>query len=379
MENKRLTTQGVTLPHLAHIILSVAMVGVSVYSLNHFFQELYPTTLGSASGFCDISSFWNCDSATHSPIAQFFLIPISVPSIILGLFFLIHSLYSNDEAEKTGKFLALVNLVGCVALFTYSLIALGSLCPVCTLYYIISAAIFFLFWKFSDLPPVPSLKYLLPWAVIFGISAFGAHSYHKEKKVRQDVVNAQIVQQFFKLKVGAQPNSEYAKKLLSSDKKPAPIRVSMFSDFQCPYCKLLAEDLEKAARQFPGMIEADYYFYPLDSNCNPNVKSAFHPNACKAAYAAYCSDNFKETHDEIYAHQDALNGDWLDGYIKDNNLTECVENQETKKAVVASIEHGDSKFQVKATPTLIINGVRIKALPKSQFLALFKAIIDRQK
>lgn len=379
MTDQRLTTQGVSLSHLAHIVLSVAMLGVSIYSLNHFFQELYPTTLGSASGFCDISSFWNCDSATFSPIAQFFLIPISVPSIVLAVYFLIHSLYANDESEQTGKFLALINFIGCICLFLYSLIVLGTLCPVCTLYYVISTLIFILFWRNSSLPAIPSLKYLIPWAIIFAVAAGATYNYHKDKKSRQETVNAQIVQQFFKLPVGIEPNINLSKKLLTSAQTPAPIRIHMFSDFQCPYCKLLAEDLEKAARQFPGKVEAHYFFYPLDSSCNPNIKSAFHQNACRAAYAAYCSQDFKKAHDEIYAHQDDLKGDYIDDFIKDNNLTTCVESKETKEAIVNSIKHGDSKFQVKATPTLIINGVRIKALPKSQFLALFKAILERKK
>lgn len=377
--SKRLTTNGLTLPKLLFIFLNMASVAVSIYLINHFFTEHFPTTLGSPQSICDISTFWSCSSTTYSPLSQIALIPIGVFSLILGIFHLTYSLFPSEQAEATGKFLAIINFIGCLGLLFYSAFTLGSLCPMCTLYYILSFGIFLLFITKSSLPPIPRLKISIIWVTIALITSFAVRSYHQKKLIKQESINEQIVQQFFKLPVGKKPNKKLGERLLKADSENAPIQVSMFSDFQCPYCKLLAQDLERAALQFKGKIEATYFSYPLDSSCNPNIKTAFHQSACMASYAASCAKDFKTAHDDIYHNQEALKGDFIQNYIKENGLTQCVNSMETKKKTLASINHGDADFQIKGTPTLIINGVRIKPLPKSQLIALFKAIINRAK
>lgn len=376
---KSLTLSGMTLPHLLLIILSVGVVIVSIYMTNHFFNEHFPTTLGSDSNICNLSSFWSCDSATFSSLSQIALVPISLFSLLLGIYFLIHSIFASKESEQTGKFLATINFIGCLALLLFSLFSLGSLCPICTFYYILSIAIFALFYLKSSLSPIPSLKISAIWLVVLAAMVIGVRSFHQNKINVQESINAQIVEQFFKLPVGKQPDVKFGKNLLRADSTDAPIKIAMFSDFQCPYCKLLAEDIEKAAKQFPGKVEATYFFYPLDANCNPSVKSAFHAFACQASYVSYCSEDFKEAHDFIYKNQANFSADFFSQYIEENHLESCVDDEDTQKEIVASIMYGDSEYQVKATPTLIINGVRLKPLPKSQFLALFKAILSRTK
>lgn len=373
---KSLTLNGMTLPNLALIILSIGIVSVSIYMTSHFFSEHFPTTLGSSSKFCDISSFWNCDSATFSNLSAIALIPISVFSLILGLFFLAHSIFPSVGSEKTGKFLAFLNMAGCLGLFFYSLAVLGSLCPFCTVYYTLSLGIFLLFLFKSSLSPIPDFKISAIWVVLAIAAMIGVRMYHQKKIDHQEIINKQIVKQFFELPKGEMPDNTFGLSLLKTE-GDAPIKVAMFSDFQCPYCKLLAEDLEKAAKQYQGKVEATYFFYPLDPNCNPNVKSAFHTYACQAAYLAYCSKDFKETHDAIYEHQKDFQNGALEEMIKDQGLEACINDPKTKEAIVNSIMHGDAKFNVQATPTLFINGVRIKPLPSSQFRALFQAILEK--
>lgn len=376
-KNLTLTLNGLTLPHMALLVLSLMIIGLSLYMTNHFFNEHFPTTLGSDSGICDISSFWSCNSATFSSFSQVFQIPIAFYSLVLGLYLFVHSVFPSKASEKTSKFLVSINLIGCLTLFIYSLVALGSLCPLCTLYYVLSAIVAILFWKKSSFSPIPSWKIVLPWAVILIVSGGLIRNYHLEKIKAQDMVSDAIVSQFWSLPQGPSVNPEFSKSLYQAE-EDAPITVSMFSDFQCPYCKLLAEGLDKAAKQFPGKVKAHYFSYPLDSACNPNIKSSFHREACKASYISYCAKDFKQAHDEIYRNQKDLGSGFLDDFIKKHNLEACVNSEETKRAILGGIQYADAQFQIKATPTLIINGVRIKPLPSDQFAALFRAIIKEK-
>ena len=125
--------------------LSLAMIGVSIYLTQHFYHVHFPEGIGAGS-LCDISSFFNCDSATNSSFSNIFGTPISLLGLITGIIFLLGattSIFTNFTVLIFGT----INVVGCLVLFIYSLTALGSLCPFCTLYYLLSAGTLYMFHK----------------------------------------------------------------------------------------------------------------------------------------------------------------------------------------------------------------------------------------
>lgn len=88
------------------------------------------------------------------------------------------------------------------------------------------------------------------------------------------------------------------------------LEVVVFSDFLCPSCARFAEFLEKKAQpMFDGRLKIIYRHYPIDTDCNPQVRRTMHPGACEAARIAEAArllggrETFWKAHDRLYALQ----------------------------------------------------------------------------
>lgn len=377
-QKKSLTLDGLTTRNMIFIANAVGMIAVSIYLTSHFYDVLYPTTLGGASTICNISNFFNCDAATYSKLSNIAGIPISFFGIVVGLLFLFSSLMPSENLEKTASAVSKYNFIGCVALFIFSLGALGSLCPMCTLYYALSGVAFFLLWKHGMKSWVPDFKVAGLWAVLLLIGSFFMYQTTKGKEDYTSKMSASVIQQFRGLPALGEPDWESPYKIHESTPKfaDAPIRVTVFSDFQCPFCKMVAEQMPELARRYDGKINIQYMFYPLDAKCNSNVKGRFHDQACDAAMIAACdSKKFEEVHDDIFANQDKLGSGILTELAKKHNLKGCLDNAELKNTVIMAINQG-TKFNLKSTPTIIINGKKIEgSIPTRQYFAIFDDIL----
>ena len=109
MSTRRLTTEGLTIPHVIYVLLSLAMVGVSIYLTSHYYEVHFPTGLGKTSSLCDINQFWSCDKTTLSALGSIFYVPTSFFGLIIGLIGIFGAIFSSDEVERTNKFLIYLN------------------------------------------------------------------------------------------------------------------------------------------------------------------------------------------------------------------------------------------------------------------------------
>ena len=381
MENdKSLTLNGITGKNFLFILISAAMIGVSIYLTTHFYGTRYPTTLGGASSLCDISNFFNCDAATFSKVSNIAGVPISFFGIIVGLLFLFSSLMPSVALEKTSSAVSKYNFIGCILLFIFSLVSLGSLCPFCTVYYVLSGIAFFLLWKHGLDSWVPEVKTTGVWVVILLVGAFIMYQQTASKEDSQSKLNAGIVDQFRKLANVGDPDQESPYKIHMSTEKfaDAPIRLTVFSDFECPFCKVVAEQMSNFQRRYPGKINIQYMFFPLDAKCNSSVKTRMHANACDAAALSACDTaKFAEVHDEIFANQDKLGAGALNEIAKKHNLEACLANPDMNKVI--NIINLSTKYNLKSTPTIIVNGKKIEGtIPNVQFYAIFDDILKGQ-
>lgn len=381
-ENRSLTQNGINTPNFIFILVSLAMVVVSIYLTTHFYDVLYPTRLGGSSSLCNLSSFFNCDAATHSKISNIAGIPISFFGIVVGVLFLVTSLMPSDALERTSSAVAKYNFIGCVILFVFSLVMLGSLCPFCTVYYVLSGAAFYLFWKYGKNTWKPDVKTSSIWAVVLVVGSFFLFQTTAAKEDTKNKINANIVEQYRKLpNLGeADVESPFKIHMSTATFAEAPIRITVFSDFECPFCKVVAEQMPELLRRYKDKMNIQYMFYPLDAKCNPNVKSRFHQNACDAAMVAGCDEKkFLEVHDEIFAKQTKLAEGVLVDIAKKHNLNGCLDNKDVLAKVVTSINQG-TKYNLKSTPTIIVNGKKIEGtIPTAQFFAIFEDILNEKK
>ena len=218
------------------------------------------------------------------------------------------------------------------------------------------------------------------YGIITLITYFSFWSYSNSKSEYQGKIAVSLIDQFKNLENLGKPKMDSPFRIASSSNEftDSPIQLSIFSDFQCPACKALANMMHPIARKYKGKINIQYYYYPLDSACNSAVQRSIHPLACKAAYLATClPDKWVQVHDEIFENQGSLSLDWVLKYAKKNDVVECTNDSKTKELVVKIIDEA-KQFNVQSTPTMLLNGVKIEgALPLNQMYILMDELIKK--
>ena len=112
-------------------------------------------------------------------------------------------------------------------------------------------------------------------------------------------------------------------------------------------------------------------------NCNPKVKRSMHEFACKAAYLAACDkEKFSEVHDYIFEHQEELSNENIEAWAKNFEVNYCFDNADLKDVVQRTMNAGD-QFNLKSTPTIIINGRKIEgSIPTVHLRSIIQSLIN---
>lgn len=383
MEKKSFYKEGSFNSHIIMGIIATAMIGVSIYLTSHYFNVKFPTDITQASSLCNINSFFNCDTTTNSPLSNIAGVPISIFGILIGAFIFAGFVFRSDETEGTNHLILLVNAVGCFVLFLYSLIALGGLCPMCTVYYVLSWIAAFMFYKQSSIKLIDpkvfgiyALIAIIPSGILYKTISDKVTS----NKSYNQKLSKSLLTQYWGLPNLGNPKIDSDYRITSASEKfdDAPLQVTFFSDFQCPACKALSNNSHKLVNKYKGKINIQYMFYPLDHNCNPSMKRPLHTLACQSAYLASClPSKFDKVHDDIFNNQASLTQEWLNNYAKKENVSECMKDPKTKKKVQDIIAQAGS-FNIRSTPTMLVNGVKIEGvLPLNQVYIILDDILKK--
>jgi protein-disulfide isomerase len=144
----------------------------------------------------------------------------------------------------------------------------------------------------------------------------------------------------------------------------AKVKIVVFSDFQCPYCREFARTLrQNIPQKFPRDVRVIFEDFPIDS---------LHPWARAAAEASHCltdskPDLFWVYHDWIFQHQGEINvgnvRDKVVGFAQEHNIDSskfatCLDTHATKAEVEASVQKG-RELGIEKTPTFYLNGREI--------------------
>lgn len=147
----------------------------------------------------------------------------------------------------------------------------------------------------------------------------------------------------------------------------APVRIDVWDDFQCPFCRKFAENQGKVLRQsyIPnGQVQLVYHPFP-----------SLGPESVLAAQAAECAatqGRFWDYHDKLFAEQREENSGWfnlnhLDHWAADlgldvSSFAHCLDQGDQADQVLASLEQG--KLQgVSWTPTVYVNDQKLPGVP----------------
>jgi len=158
----------------------------------------------------------------------------------------------------------------------------------------------------------------------------------------------------------------------------APIEVTEYSDFECPWCAAFASVQMPVVREqlvATGKVRWRYREFPL----------SMHKYSRLAALAGQCAGEqgrFWEMHDAIFTrHQWAQTGkdpsDVFRGFAKDigvdvDKYDACMRSQRYAGRIDASYQEGEARG-VQGTPTFFVDGRRFQGTPTSD---AFKALVD---
>ncbi|NIM50194.1 MAG: thioredoxin domain-containing protein [Gemmatimonadales bacterium] len=398
---RSLTLSGNTWPRVLSGLTGLGMIVASILTVRHFFLANYPTSLYEGS-FCDISAFLNCDSSAYSVLAELGGVPLGYFGLVVGALVALGAVFPSTAFERTNKSIAVVNGVGVVGLFVFSVSALRSLCLLCSGYWILSLVSLGLFWRYGidgDEPRwilryfQPSPKYLSTFAVVTVAGAYGFALFHDARKDAQSgAVAARFVEQYFNLPEVELPSviSPFMTVQSTENFEDAPIRVIEYGDLLCPDCEYLNEQLELLKKEFAGKINVAFQFFPLDAQCNDVVAKDKHPGACDLSYmAAYDPSKFTAIHDEVFANlRAAKDPEWRRELARRYQVQAALTDTATKELVHRIINTGTEYEKtsdryahgIRSTPTMIVNNrMIIGTFPYEQLRAIFQALVDEEE
>jgi len=401
MQQTTLTLNGRSWPRTLSFISGLGMILASSLTIRHFFNANYPNSIYGGS-FCDINAFFNCNSSAFSSISQVAGVPLGYFGLIVGGLVCLGAVFPSPAFERTNKSIALLNALGVVGLFLFSVFYLGSLCLFCAGYYLFAIMSLFLFsqhaidrelrgliWRYFN----PSFKHLMTFGVLLLVGAYGMALFHETKKEAQyGSVAARVVREFYSLPKVKSPSiiSPFMTAQATARFEDAPIQIIEYADFLCPDCLYMYEQLARLKQDFKGKINIAYQFFPLEAKCNQVVDKNKHPGACDLAYiAAYQPAKFPQIHDEIFANfRAAKNPEWRLSLARRYQAENALNDPDTKDLVQRIINTGAEYEKtsdqyahgIRSTPTTIVNNrMIIGTLPYAQLKAIFQALVDERE
>jgi uncharacterized membrane protein len=400
-QRRTLTLNGFRFPRFLSFLAGAGMITASVMTIDHFFKANYPKTIFAGS-FCDISAFFNCDSSAFSEISQIMGIPLGFFGMFMGALIVLGTVFPSEAFERTNKSLSLLNVLGVIGLFLYSVLHLGSLCLLCSGFYLFSIFNVILFGVYGIDHETknlvrrwvrPSFKLLVVFALAAAAGAYGMVKYHDARKDAQTGTAVNIVKQFYELPKVASPSflSPYWSVKSTENFEDAAIQVIEYTDFMCPDCLYLSQQMEKLKKDFAGKINVAIQFFPLDA-CNAVVpeKGNLHPGACELTYiAAGNLSRFSEIHDEIWANfVSRKDPAWRKALAEKYGAQDAPDDPALRELVKKIIDTGaeyektSDKFShgIRSTPTMIINNrMIIGTLPYDHLKAIFQALVEEHE
>jgi len=137
----------------------------------------------------------------------------------------------------------------------------------------------------------------------------------------------------------------------------APVTLTLFSDFQCPFCAQVPALTDQVLKAYPKQVKLVYKEFPL---------TTIHQYALPASRAALAADRqgkFWEMHDKLFANQRALQPEHLKQYAKEIGLDVAKFERDMASTEIQKEIDDDIKLaqqsRVGGTPTLFVNGRRV--------------------
>ncbi len=327
------------------------------------------------SAVCNAVSETGCTIALESSMSSIGPVPVSLLAVATYLFVIGLGVLAWRAGPGGAPFaVAAIKLIA-VGSVVYSIVLAGysysqdSWCPFCIGLYAINALMLGcalalegrLTASLSDV-----FGRARPVIVAFGVfavvlsSGYGAFAWSIRHYAGDEVergykrADDAIKQGVFPMPIGTSPSRGPA---------DAPITIVKFSDFECPYCRRMWNQIEELVERNPDQVRVVFHHNPLSNVCNPMMGTAFHKSACPAAFAAHCAHvqgKFWEYGDLLFKHQPKFKAAELKGYAEEVGLDvaafdACLADPATAVAIEKDAMLARA-IGAGGTPSSIING-----------------------
>lgn len=368
----------------ALLILLVALAGavISGLLLLHHYNQAHDNALVSM--MCGGEGKSGCEAVDESAYSKFLGVPLAAwgiffygaVAVIAGL-----SLAADQKARDAAAgivfFLAALAFLADAALLLVQAFSIGAFCTLCLSTY--AATILLLGLSFrqrahvagrlSALAAAPGGSILLAaWGLAVALVGAGVFAANAALAMSDPAT--------FDQRLADIAYDEYLqapKVTLETADAPsvgpvdAPIQIVLYSDFLCPWCKQVAENLAQNFPKWNDKVAVYYKSFPLDRFCNPSIGKTLHAGACWMALGGVCAaqqGKFWEYHDAVYANQptnpnghDALvlaAGAGLDTVAMKACMVQIPNQGKVRALIKDASSHG-----VSGTPVIFINGRRL--------------------
>lgn len=321
---------------------------------------------GYKGSFCSINSVVDCDGVARSSYSTFLGIPWSLYGMLFYLmvigiccletltkkFKIFKRFESFSHPDNYVYLMALFSVFLSLYLAWVSSFQIHKICLLCYVSYIINLALFSIY--VSKLSIRDSAKVLIKDTKNF------LHNSNNRK------LFSILFMVAFALVFGANQTQVFVPKsyvhlfkgnVLGSTEAKAKIQV--FSDYNCPYCSLLNNELYKLAHQLRD-VKVELISFPLDKQCNPLMKKKDgHKGSClaaKYAIAAKKQCKFLEFNSELFKENYNFSEEHLLQVAKKagldvDRIKEDAHSLEVEETLKEGIQRGLS-IGVDSTPTI---------------------------
>jgi len=159
----------------------------------------------------------------------------------------------------------------------------------------------------------------------------------------------------------------------------APVTITVFSDFECPYCARFAGIIRKDVLPAEGkQVRLVFRQFPL--SMHPWARTAAEASAC-----AYQQKNeyFWSFHDFFFDHQHELGPQNIQQQILDHargiagldqaKFKSCIAREGGKALVEREVAYGNA-HGIGATPTVFVNGKQTEVVAPEQLLTIIREL-----
>ena len=369
-------------------ILVVAGLAISAYLLHRHFAAAE----GAAPGVCSLVLSLDCDAALTSTWSVVLGIPLAGWGVIqfgtIGTLLLLAAPVGGPFDVVARRAAAVLGLAGAAAsavLVAATLTGVVPFCPLCSAVHVVSFVLAPLLVRASGRPlrtlpadvaagfaallrPQPDPAVRLAMVATLAVALVGALLHQTvlvlAEQHRGDGPDPRFALAAWASSMRVDLPADPAAPRFGSE--TAPMRMVVFSDFECTACRAFAPNLERLLRAWGGAVSAEFRHFPGSTSCNRMMQKDLHPHACGAALAAEAArrqGKFSAYHDALFAVQGPLDDDALRRAAQASGLDVARFDAdrggpEAAQRVAADVDLG-IRLGVDETPVVFLNGRRV--------------------